>query len=99
LRYNFEWDPAKERANIRKHKVSFRRAATVFRDRNHVSIYDTEHSDVEDRWITIGLDGASVLRVVVHTFEQIDDELVEIRIISARKAVHAEAEQYTKGLT
>jgi len=32
LDYKFEWDPAKERANIHEHKVSFRRAATVFRD-------------------------------------------------------------------
>jgi len=95
LRYNFDWDPAKEKANIGKHKISFRRAANVFRDPNQVSVYDEEHSDVEDRWITIGMDSGGVLRVVVHTFEQIAEDLVEIRIISARKAIRAEVKQYT----
>jgi hypothetical protein len=94
LRYKFDWDPAKERKNIRKHRVSFRQAATVFRDPNQLSMYDEEHGEEEDRWITIGLDGAGVLRVVVHTFEQMEEDLCQIRIISARKAVSAEANQY-----
>ena len=97
LRYNFDWDPVKEKSNIRKHKVSFRRAASVFRDPNQISIYDEEHGEAEDRWITIGLDSGGVLRVVVHTFEQVSEDLVEIRIISARKAVRAEARQYREG--
>jgi len=63
LRYNFDWDPAKEKQNIRKHKVAFRRAATVFRDPNQLSIYDGEHSEGEDRWITIGIDSGGILRV------------------------------------
>jgi hypothetical protein len=94
LRYKFDWDPAKERKNIRKHGVSFRQAATVFRDPNQLSNYDEEHSEEEDRWITIGLDSAGVLRVVVHTFKQIEEDLCQIRIISARKAVSAEVSQY-----
>ena len=56
MHYNFNWDPAKEKANISKHKVGFRKATTVFRDPNQLSIYDQEHSDDEDRWITIGID-------------------------------------------
>lgn len=32
MRYNFEWDPEKARANKRKHKVSFELASTVFRE-------------------------------------------------------------------
>ena len=93
MRYNFDWDPAKEKQNIRKHKVAFRRAATVFRDPNQLSIYDEEHSEDEDRWITIGIDSGGILRVVIHTFEQVDEGLCEIRIISARKATSAEANQ------
>ena len=54
MRYEFDWDPVKERQNIRKHHVSFRQAATVFRDPNQLSIYDEEHSEEEDRWITMG---------------------------------------------
>lgn len=94
MHYKFDWDPAKEKINIQKHKVSFRRAATVFRDPNQVSIYDEEHSEYEDRWITMGVDSSGVLRVVVHTFERVDDDLCEIRIISARKATSREARQY-----
>jgi uncharacterized DUF497 family protein len=97
LRYKFGWDPAKEKTNISKHKVSFRRAATVFRDPNQLSIYDEEPSEYEDRWITIGIDNGGVLRVVVHTFKQINESLYEIRIISARKATSREARQYREG--
>jgi len=97
LHYKFEWDPAKEKTNIQKHKVSFRRAATVFRDPNQLSVYDEEHSEYEDRWITMGIDSSAVLRVVVHTFERVDDRLCEIRIISARKATDREAVEYRGG--
>ena len=61
MRYKFDWDPTKEGLNVRKHKAPFRRAATVVRDPNHISIYDEEHSETEDRWVTIGLDGSGVL--------------------------------------
>ena len=96
MQYNFDWDPAKEKQNIRKHKVDFRRAATVFRDPRQLSIYDEEHSEDENRWITIGIDSSGVLRVVIHTFEYADEALRKIRIISARKATRAEASQYQK---
>ena len=56
MRYDFEWDPKKARNNIRKHKVSFERAATIFRDSNLISIPDEDHSESEERWITMGLD-------------------------------------------
>ncbi len=97
MHYKFDWDPAKEKNNISKHKVSFRRAATVFRDPNQLSIYDEEHSEYEDRWVTIGIDSGGVSRVIVHTFKQIEAGLCEIRIISARKAIGREARQYRKG--
>ena len=97
MRYEFDWDPAKEKTNVSKHKVSFRRAATVFRDPNQLSIYDEEHSEYEDRWITIGIDSDGVLRIVVHTFKQIEAGLCEIRIISARKATSTEAMHYGEG--
>lgn len=52
MRYYFEWDPAKGNVNIQKHKVSFQRAAEVFKDPHAISIFDEEHSQEEDRWIT-----------------------------------------------
>ena len=97
MQYNFDWDPATENANITKHKVGFRKATTVFRDPNQLSIYDQERSDDEDRWITIGVDSSGVLRVVVHTFNQITESSCEIRIISARAATSRETRQYREG--
>lgn len=94
MRYEFNWDPNKERLNLRNHHVSFRQAATVFRDPNHLSMYDEEHSEDEERWVTMGFDKAGVLRVVVHTFEQVTEEQCRVRIISARKATLTEAVQY-----
>lgn len=99
MRYNFDWDPVKEQKNIRKHKVAFRRAATVFRDPNQLSIYDEAHSEDEERWITIDVDGSGTLRIVIHTFEPVDKDACKIRIVSARKATTAEAKQYRKGDT
>ena len=97
MQYRFDWDPAKEKANIQKHKVSFRRAATVFRDPHQLSIYDEGHSQYEDRWITMGIDDGGVVRVVVHTFKRVDEGECEIRIISARKATSRESRQYQEG--
>lgn len=97
MRYSFDWNSTKEQQNIRKHRVSFRQAATIFRDPNQLSIYDEEHSEAEERWITLGIDSTGVVRVVVHTFEQINDELCQIRIISARKATSLEMRQYREG--
>jgi hypothetical protein len=42
LQYNFEWDPYKAKQNLRKHKVSFERAAEVFLDPLAMSIYDEQ---------------------------------------------------------
>src|SRR4030042_5994211 len=97
MQYKFAWDPAKERANVRKHSVSFRRAATVFRDPNQLSIYDEEHSEREERWITMGIDSSGILRVVVHTFRQVGENLCEVRIISARRATTGEGQQGREG--
>lgn len=94
MRYYFEWDPRKAKENLRKHGVSFERAATIFLDPHAVSIFDKEDSQGEDRWITLGIDSSGILLVIVHTFHQIDVSSCSIRIISARKATKREARQY-----
>lgn len=91
--YNFEWDIEKEKQNNRKHKISFVRATSIFRDPNQISIFDEGHSDNEERWITLGFDENGVLLVVIHTFKQTELN-VDIRIISARKANQTEIKQY-----
>jgi uncharacterized DUF497 family protein len=79
----FEWDPRKERRNRQKHGVGFDEASTVFADRLSITIPDPDHSDDEERWVTMGLSHRQRLLVVVHTEE---DEQQIVRIISARPA-------------
>ena len=98
MRYDFEWDVRKAKSNIRKHNVSFERAATVFRDPNLLSIPDEEHSESEERWLTMGLDESGILLVISHTFKEVDAAVCRIRIISARKATTTEEEQYEEGI-
>ena len=94
MQYNFEWDPAKARENLRKHGVRFERAAEIFLDPFAMSLYDEEHSLEEERWITLGKDRNNVLLVVSHTFREIDSENVTIRLISARRETKGEGDTY-----
>jgi len=96
VRYNFEWDLKKARANNIKHKVSFVNAATVFKDPRALTIFDEDHIEEEDRWITIGLSSDGSLLVVHHTFNRINNETAVLRIISSRKATKSEMRQYTE---
>ena len=45
----FEWDKRKEKANIKKHGISFDEARMVFYDENAIQFFDPDHSDDEDR--------------------------------------------------
>ena len=92
--YNFEWNPKKAISNLSKHSISFNEAATIFKDSNMISIFDYEHSDYEDRWISIGLSEMGKLLLVFHTFKDIDKLNTIIRVFSARKATKAERKQY-----
>lgn len=94
MRYTFEWDPIKAKDNLRKHGVSFDRAAEVFIDPLAVSIPDEEHSDEEERWVTLGKDRRGSVLVLSHTFQEASAEEFIIRIISARKATRREIRQY-----
>ena len=97
MRYNIEWDLAKNAVNLKKHRVAFEQAATVFRDPRMLSLYDDEHSEAgEERWITLGLSAVSGLLVVHHTFDEVDAETVDIRIFSSRKATKQEITQYAE---
>lgn len=51
---DFEWDPAKAAANLKKHRVSFFEAATVFLDPNVLIETDQSHSVDELRASAIG---------------------------------------------
>ena len=95
VQYNLEWDPEKAKANKKKHRVSFEAAATIFKDPHALTIFNEEHSDnYGDRWITMGISINGNLLVVVHTYNEINDQSAIIRIISARKATKNEKNQY-----
>jgi uncharacterized DUF497 family protein len=94
VRYYFDWDPNKAKENRKKHAISFEQASTIFLDPKMITVFDTEHSELEDRWATIGIDKNGILFVVVHTFQTLDANCVKIRIISARKATLKETKQY-----
>lgn len=87
----FEWDEHKDRANRRKHRISFEEAATAFTDSRSSTVGDPDHSDDEERFVLLGLSYKGDLLVVIHT-----DRGNKIRIISARKATKQERGQYEK---
>jgi uncharacterized DUF497 family protein len=60
---SFEWDPAKEAENQRKHGVSFREAQLAFLDPERVIARDVAHSLVEQRFYCFGRLGKGVLSV------------------------------------
>jgi len=94
INYNFEWDPRKARDNRDKHTITFDEAATVFRDSKALSIFDPDHSETEDRWITLGISEKGRLLIIIHTFQEESEGAVTIRIISSRKASKQEIKTY-----
>lgn len=87
----FEWDARKDRRNLRKHGVGFEEASTAFADPLSITIQDPDHSDDEERWVTIGSSHRQRLLVVVHTE---GDEQQVVRIISARPADPGERREH-----
>jgi uncharacterized DUF497 family protein len=85
-----EWDPAKARANHRKHGIRFADAVAALEDSGAISVRDD--SEDEERWITIGIDGLARTLVVVYTWRE-----ERIRLISARLATRKESRQYEEG--
>ena len=75
---DFEWDPEKAGSNLRRHGVSFHEAATAFGDPLSITFYDPDHSEDEDRYITVGMSNDAHLMIVSHT-----DRGDSIRLISA----------------
>ncbi len=82
-----EWDARKALANLRKHRVDFADAATVFDDPLAVTIPDPDWE--EDRLVTIGHEATGRLLVVVFTWRA--DRL---RVISARRPTPTERRAY-----
>lgn len=85
---DFEWDEKKAVANLKKHKISFEEARTVFADPFSITIDDPKHSAEEFRFLDIGMSAQGNLLVVSYT------ERERIRLISCRKATKGERKAY-----
>ena len=84
----FEWDENKNRANIKKHGISFEHALLVFDDEDYLEEYDSSHSDEEDRYNVIGMIDEVVFVVCTYRDEN------TVRLISAREATKDERRRY-----
>lgn len=85
-----EYDPTKEKRNLRKHRIGFEEAASCFQDDQALAMEDP-FSENELRWALIGLSRRFRLLTVVYTLRN-----GRIRIISARKATKSEMEDYAQ---
>lgn len=88
----FEWDPKKAAENLRKHRIAFEEASTVFGDPIAITFPDPDHSVGERRSLTFGLSYEGRLLVVNHTHRR-----GTVRIISARRALRSERRIYEEG--
>ena len=86
---NFDWHAKKAASNVRKHGMSFPEAATVFGDPLAITFPDPDHSEDEDRELTIGYSDKDRLLIVSHT-RRGDN----IRLINARRAAKSERDVY-----
>ncbi len=89
---NFEWNPLKADINLKKHKVSFEEAKTVFSDTLSFTYPDPDHSIDENRYLIIGISKDSRILVISHTYRN-----DSIRIISAKSAKKREKKFYEQG--
>lgn len=92
MRFTFEWDDEKAKENLRKHKVGFEEAKTIFGDPFLVTFPDPEHSERERRYINVGVSSKGRILIVIHT-----ERKANIRIISCRKATTDERRAYEEG--
>ena len=85
------WDEKKAEANLRKHRVSFEEARSVFYDDYAQLISDPDHSSREERFVLLGRSAMLRVLVVCHCYRE--DGSV-IRLISARRATRQETKLY-----
>jgi hypothetical protein len=88
----FDWDPAKSEGNLQKHGISFRVATQVFDDPDRRYSDSTREGEGESRALVIGQISDGRLFTVVFTMRN-----DVTRIISARRARHAERRAYGQG--
>jgi uncharacterized DUF497 family protein len=56
--------------------------------------FDDEHSEDEERWVSLGRASSGKLLLVVHTFTATGPNTALVRLVSARLPTKREREQY-----
>lgn len=92
FRMEFEDDPEKAAKNVKKHKVNFEEAASVFGDPMALTFADPDHSIGERRWLMFGTSRMGRMLAVIYT-----DRGDKYRIISARIGTKQERKIYEEG--
>ncbi len=85
----FEWDGSKATSNLKKHRVSFDEAVTVFYDPLAATFGDPDHSQDESRFVTVGYSARGRLLVVCHS-----ERGGAVRVITARRATSRERKRH-----
>ena len=62
-----------------------------------LTVADLEHSDIEERWFSVGCASNGVTLSVFYLWSDADPAATKIRLISARKATQAESRHYQEG--
>lgn len=86
----YEWNPDKDKANLKKHGISFNEACQIF-EADVFTWIDNREDYNETRKISIGSLDGEIIIVVVHT-----DRNGITRIISARPAKMKERRLYNE---
>jgi uncharacterized DUF497 family protein len=93
----FEWDGTKATSNLKKHRLSFDEAVTVFYDPLAATFADPEHSDDESRLVTVGYSARGRLLVVCHVERGGVVRLINARRATTRERTRHEGEEPRRG--
>lgn len=85
------WDERKRKQVIKHHGVDLGKLADVLSDPYAIHNSDREHSDTEERWLTIGRSAEYGIVAVIYTFRGED-----VRLITARRAERWMVRMYEK---
>lgn len=86
------WDPAKAKANLRKHGIRFADAEGALFDPHAITREDSTVAG-EQRFVSLGLDPLARVLVLVYAYRG-----EHLRLISARRATPQERRQYEAGV-
>jgi hypothetical protein len=88
--------PRESSKELGKHRIAFEEAASVLQNPKSMTTYDPDHSESEERWVTLGISNLGRLIVVCHTFHEQYHDSAAVRIYSARKATRREIRAYER---